>query len=56
MQRSVRSYKPVHQNQLYEAPLKRLPELINKAKKPFIVFGQGVILGEAEEQQLKALV
>ena len=30
-------------------------ELINKAKKPYIVFGQGVILGEAEAE-LKALV
>ncbi len=30
-------------------------DLINSAKKPLIVFGQGVILGEAEEQ-LKALV
>ena len=29
--------------------------LINKAKKPFIVWGQGVILGKAEEE-LKALV
>lgn len=30
-------------------------ELINSAKKPFIVWGQGVILGKAEEE-LKALV
>jgi acetolactate synthase-1/2/3 large subunit len=30
-------------------------ELINQAKKPFIIWGQGVILGEAE-QEFKALV
>lgn len=49
----VRSYNPVPKpdNKAIEAAA----ELINTAKKPYIVFGQGVILGEAEEQ-LKALV
>ncbi|MCP4976638.1 MAG: biosynthetic-type acetolactate synthase large subunit [Maribacter sp.] len=49
----VRSYKPVPQPNL-EA-IDTAAKLINSAKKPFIVFGQGVILGEAEEQ-LRALV
>ena len=49
----VRSYKPVpklQQNQLQAAA-----ELINSAKKPLIVWGQGVILGKAEEE-FKAFV
>ncbi|PDH45570.1 MAG: acetolactate synthase, large subunit, biosynthetic type [Flavobacteriales bacterium MED-G15] len=44
----VRSYNPVptlDNNAVNEAA-----ELINKAKKPFIVWGQGVILGKAEEE------
>ncbi len=44
---SIRSYKAVpdiDKGQLLEAA-----KLINAAKKPMIVFGQGVILGEAEE-------
>ncbi|GGW32417.1 biosynthetic-type acetolactate synthase large subunit [Arenibacter certesii] len=51
--KGVRSYNP------YPKPdpksIISAAELINSAKKPLIVFGQGVILGEAEEQ-LKALV
>ena len=35
--------------------VKAAAELINKAKKPYIIFGQGVILSEAEAE-LKALV
>ena len=50
---SVRSYNP------YPTPdtkaIEAAADLINRAKKPFIVWGQGVILGQAE-QQLKALV
>lgn len=45
---SVRSYKPVPKtdgNALQEAA-----QLINAAKKPLIVFGQGVILGNAEAE------
>jgi len=44
----IRSYKPVpkvDKNKVQEAA-----ELINNAKKPLIVWGQGVILGEAEEE------
>ncbi len=49
----VRSYDPVPKPNM--DAIKAASELINNAKKPFIVFGQGVILGEAEEE-LKALV
>ena len=49
----VRSYKPVPQPDM--DAINAAAALINSAKKPFIVFGQGVILGQAEEQ-LKALV
>ncbi|UOB17703.1 biosynthetic-type acetolactate synthase large subunit [Abyssalbus ytuae] len=44
----IRSYKPVpvvNKEKLQEAA-----SIINSAKKPFIVFGQGVILGNAEEE------
>jgi acetolactate synthase I/II/III large subunit len=49
----IRSYnpKPVLDIEKIEAAA----ELINNAKKPYIVFGQGIILSEAEEE-LKALV
>ncbi len=45
---SVRSYKPVPKTDIEQ--VKAAAELINSAKKPFIVFGQGVILGEAEAE------
>src|SRR5690606_25836997 len=44
----IRSYKP--KPEINNARLQEAAEIINKAKKPFIVFGQGVILGNAEEQ------
>ncbi len=50
---AVRSYKPVPKPDM-EA-IKAAAELINTAKKPFIVWGQGVILGQAENE-LKQLV
>lgn len=50
---SIRSYNP--KPTLNIERIKEAAELINNAKKPYIVFGQGIILGEAE-QQLKALV
>ncbi|WP_248724159.1 biosynthetic-type acetolactate synthase large subunit [Seonamhaeicola sp. ML3] len=50
---SVRSYKPVPKTDINA--VKSAAELINNAKKPFIVWGQGVILGKAEEE-LKAVV
>lgn len=50
---SVRSYKP--KCNVKEDKLKAAADLINSAKKPMIVFGQGVILGEAE-QEFKNLI
>ncbi|MGY6648863.1 biosynthetic-type acetolactate synthase large subunit [Wenyingzhuangia sp. IMCC45574] len=44
----VRSYKPVPDTDIEQ--VKAAAELINSAKKPMIVFGQGVILGEAEAE------
>ena len=49
----VRSYIPVPKTNLES--VKAAAELINAAKKPMIVWGQGVVLSEAEEQ-LKAVV
>lgn len=49
----IRSYKP--EPVVQPEDIKAAAALINAAKKPFIVFGQGVILGEAEAE-LKALV
>ena len=43
----IRSYKPVPE--LNSLEVDRAVEVINNAKKPMIVFGQGVILGGAEE-------
>ena len=50
---SIRSYNPKPTLNLEK--IKEAAELINTAKKPFIIFGQGVILSEAEAE-LKALV
>jgi acetolactate synthase-1/2/3 large subunit len=47
----VRSYQPVPK--VKEQELEAAAELINKAKKPYIVFGQGVILGEAEDELIQ---
>ncbi|MGA9638154.1 biosynthetic-type acetolactate synthase large subunit [Flavobacterium sp.] len=49
----IRSYKPTPT--LNVDKVKEAAELINNAKKPYIVFGQGIILGEAEAE-LKAMV
>ncbi|WP_420601939.1 biosynthetic-type acetolactate synthase large subunit [Flagellimonas sp.] len=49
----VRSYKPVPEPDV--KAIEAAAELINNAKRPYIVFGQGVILGQAEAE-LKALV
>jgi acetolactate synthase-1/2/3 large subunit len=49
----VRSYNPTPKPD--ENAINEAAELINSAKKPFIVWGQGVILGKAEEE-LKAVV
>ncbi|NND10062.1 MAG: acetolactate synthase large subunit, partial [Flavobacteriaceae bacterium] len=44
----VRSYKPVPETD--KETVKEAAVLINNAKKPMIVWGQGVILGEAEKE------
>ncbi|GAA3596330.1 biosynthetic-type acetolactate synthase large subunit [Flavivirga amylovorans] len=49
----VRSYIPTPKTNLES--VKAAAELINAAKKPMIVWGQGVILGEAETE-LKAVI
>ena len=39
------------QNQLFAKNiLQQAAELINEAEKPFVIFGQGVILGKAEKE------
>jgi len=43
-----RSYVPCFK--VKEEPLKQAAELINQAKKPYIVYGQGVILSGAEKE------
>ncbi|MDR6845519.1 biosynthetic-type acetolactate synthase large subunit [Flavobacterium granuli] len=50
---SIRSYTP--RPTLNLEKVKEAADLINNAKKPYIIFGQGIILSEAEEQ-LKALI
>ncbi|UNY98258.1 biosynthetic-type acetolactate synthase large subunit [Zhouia spongiae] len=49
----IRSYnsKP----EIEKSKVEQAADLINKAKKPFIVWGQGIILGQAEEE-LKQLI
>ncbi len=49
----VRSYNPTPKPK--KKDIEAAADLINAAKKPFIVWGQGVILGKAEEE-LRALV
>jgi acetolactate synthase-1/2/3 large subunit len=44
----VRSYTPVPETD--SETLIQAAELINKAKKPFVVWGQGITLGSAEEE------
>ncbi|WP_440121357.1 biosynthetic-type acetolactate synthase large subunit [Tenacibaculum sp. Ill] len=45
---SVRSYQPVPNMDVQS--VESAVELINNAERPFVVWGQGVILGEAEEE------
>ncbi|MDO3693676.1 biosynthetic-type acetolactate synthase large subunit [Wenyingzhuangia sp. chi5] len=49
----VRSYKPIPETDIEK--VKQAAEIINGAKKPMIIFGQGVILGSAEAE-LKAFI
>ena len=51
--KGVRSYKPVPKPDI--SNIREAAELINAAKKPYIVWGQGIILGKAEEE-LKAFI
>ncbi|MEM1002261.1 MAG: thiamine pyrophosphate-binding protein, partial [Bacteroidota bacterium] len=51
--KGIRSYKPVPETD--SSSLEKAAELINKAKKPLVVWGQGVILGKAEEE-FKAVI
>ena len=44
----IRSYKPVPAIDVSQ--VKNAAELINEAKRPFVLFGQGVILGNAEAE------
>ena len=46
--KEIRSYTPVPK--IEKVKLKAAADIINKAKKPFVIFGQGVILGKAEEE------
>ena len=50
---AIRSYKPVPK--LNHAEVEAAAQVINAAKRPMIVWGQGVILGKAEEE-FKAIV
>ena len=45
---SIRSYNPVPNYSIND--IKKAAKIINSAKKPFIVWGQGVILGNAENE------
>ncbi|WP_347922857.1 biosynthetic-type acetolactate synthase large subunit [Pontimicrobium sp. SW4] len=49
----IRSYKPIPETNIES--VKAAAELINNAKKPMIIWGQGVILGKAEEE-FKAVI
>ena len=49
----IRSYKPIPEMDMDQ--VKAAAEIINRAKKPFIILGQGVILAKAEEE-LKQLI
>lgn len=44
----IRSYRP--SPEIRNEYIEKAAELINAAKKPFVLFGQGVILGKAEEE------
>lgn len=50
---SIRSYAPVPKT--VEGSIEAAAQLINNAKKPMIIWGQGVVLSEAEKE-LKSLI
>lgn len=47
----IRSYRP--KPNIRKEFIERAAHLINQAKKPFVIFGQGVILGRAEKEFCK---
>jgi acetolactate synthase I/II/III large subunit len=49
----IRSYRP--KPIIRKEYIRRAAQLINEAQKPFIIFGQGVILGRAEQEFRKFL-
>ena len=51
--KGVRSYKPVPETNIES--VKEAAELINNAKKPMIVWGQGVVLSEAEKELIEVI-
>ncbi len=51
--KGVRSYKPVPDTDIES--VKEAAELINNAKKPMIVWGQGVVLSEAEKELIEVI-
>lgn len=51
--RGMRSYQP--KSELNLDSVRKAAQLINSAKKPFVLFGQGVILSKAE-QEFKAFI
>ncbi|WP_111682196.1 biosynthetic-type acetolactate synthase large subunit [Winogradskyella tangerina] len=51
--KGIRSYKPIPETD--RSSLEQAAGLINNAKKPLVVWGQGVILGKAEEE-FKAVI
>jgi len=46
--KGIRSYIPIPE--INNKQINDAAEIINKAKKPFVVYGQGIILGEAENE------
>lgn len=44
----VRSYKPTPD--IDQSKVEQVARIINEAKKPYVVFGQGIILGQAENE------
>ncbi|HUQ65892.1 MAG TPA: biosynthetic-type acetolactate synthase large subunit [Flavitalea sp.] len=49
----IRSYRP--KPKVRNEYITQAAELINKAEKPFVIFGQGIILGKAENELKKFL-
>ena len=51
--KKLKSYNP--EPKISKSKIKDAAELINKAKKPFIIFGQGVILSNSEKEFIKLI-